>query len=147
MQCPSIGAKNQHQHGHPYHEMISNLYRLVQSLAHSMGLHNYTCQESHSTAPSPPHSTKTLSLKKALKELFPVAAKWNNLGIMLGIDKSELDMITKETLSNPHDCLREMLSIWLKSLDPLPTWSVLTEALEDIGERQLAVSLKSQFCS
>jgi hypothetical protein len=65
---------------------------------------------------------------------------------MLGINKTTLDVITKE-MSNPRDCLREMLSVWLKSVDPPPTWSVLIEALEDIGERQLAISLKSQFYS
>ena len=115
-----------------------------------MGLHNHTCQELQSThqgaVSNPPHPTKTPSLKDALKGLYPIAAEWNNLGIMLGINKNTLDMITKE-MSNPRDCLREMLSVWLKSVDPLPTWSMLIEALEDIEERQLATSLKSQFHS
>ena len=43
-----------------------------------------------------------------------VAAKWKDLGISLGIRLSDLDAILS---TNPHsasDCLREMLSLWLK---------------------------------
>ena len=141
VQCPLC-----HYTGLPYHEMICSLHRLAQSL----GCHKHSCQELQSTYQGEvsigPHTTKTLSLKNALKGLYPIAAEWNNLGIMLGINKTTLDVIAKE-MSNPRDCLREMLSVWLKSVDPLPTWSVLIEALEDIGERQLAISLKSQFYS
>ena len=151
VQRSDILAKNQQHTGaiHTFQELLCNLHELVQSLAHNVGLRNHTCQELQSTQQGGGdsnllHPTKTPSLKNALKGLYPIAAEWKNLGIMLGIEKSTLDMITKET-SNPRDCLREMLSVWLKSVDPPPTWSMLTGAVEDIGERQLAASLKSFY--
>ena len=151
VQRSDILAKDQQHTGaiHTFQELLCNLHELVQSLAHNVGLRNHTCQELQSTQQGGGdsnllHPTKTPSLKNALKGLYPIAAEWKNLGIMLGIEKSTLDMITKET-SNPRDCLREMLSVWLKSVDPPPTWSMLTGAVEDIGERQLAASLKSFY--
>ena len=43
-----------------------------------------------------------------------VAAKWKDLGISLGIRLSELNVILSANPHSPSDCLREMLSLWLK---------------------------------
>ena len=47
-----------------------------------------------------------------------------------------------------NKCLLEMLTVWLQSTDPPPTWSVLTEALESplVGERLLAQQLRDKYC-
>ena len=51
----------------------------------------------------------------------------------------ELDAI-KAAHSDLGDCLVEMIKLWLKSIDPPPTWEALGEALasKPIGEAELA---------
>ena len=46
--------------------------------------------------------------------------------------------------STPGDCLIEMLTLWLKQVDPLPTWSALITALQQppIGLQQLAEQIE-----
>ena len=56
----------------------------------------------------------TPSLRDLLKELKLVASKWENLGIMLGIDSGILDNISSDNPKSCDSCLREMLKVWLK---------------------------------
>ena len=41
-----------------------------------------------------------------------LVARWKDLGISLGI--SDLDAILSANPQSPSDCLREMLTLWLK---------------------------------
>ena len=50
-------------------------------------------------------------VRTAVKHL---AAKWMDLGITLGILKCDLDAIPSHCITSPSDCLREMLTLWLK---------------------------------
>ena len=59
----------------------------------------------------------TPSLRDLLKELKLVASKWENLGIMLGIDSGFLDNISADNPKNCDNCLREMLKVWLKQVE------------------------------
>ena len=43
-----------------------------------------------------------------------LAARWQDLGISLGISSSDLDAILSANPQFPSDCLREMLTLWLK---------------------------------
>ena len=45
--------------------------------------------------------------------------------------------------------LLEMLTIWLKSTNPPPTWTILTEALASppVGEGLLAQQLRDKYCA
>ena len=47
-------------------------------------------------------------VKSAVADL---AVRWKDLGISLGIRKNKLDEIQ---LPFPHECLREMLALWLE---------------------------------
>ena len=87
-------------------------------------------------------------LKDLLKELSKkVAAKWHNLGIMLDIDDGELSKVKLDNADNCDDCLREMLNIWLKKVDPKPLWSSMADALDDLGEESLAEHIRKTYCS
>ena len=68
-------------------------------------------------------------LKDAFEKLLPLAAHWNNIGILLGIK----DNVLKEIKHNERqglDCLREMLSVWLKIDNPPPTWNNLADTVK-----------------
>ena len=87
-------------------------------------------------------------LKDLLKELNKkVAAKWHNLGIMLEIDDGELSKVKSDNAGNCDDCLREMLKIWLKKIDPKPSWSSMAEVLKDLGEESFAEHIRKTYCS
>ena len=79
----------------------------------------------------------------------PVRANWKNIGIELNIDMGTLNAIETRQNSDPDKCLPEMLDIWLKQVDPLPSWESLAEALESppIGEGHLAQQiLREKYC-
>lgn len=74
-------------------------------------------------------SGDTPKLKDAFEKLLPVAADWNNIGVLLGIRDNTLREI-KHNERHRYDCLREMLSEWLKTDNPPPTWNSLADAVK-----------------
>ena len=72
-------------------------------------------------------------LKDTLKELLPLAMDWKTIGTLLEIKKSILDKIRADE-DGVRDCLQEMLSEWLKQVDPPPTWAALADAVETVDE-------------
>ena len=71
--------------------------------------------------------------------------KWENIGILLGLDPGELENIKTQENSKPESRLREMFKLWLKKVDPLPTWSAVVDALESLEERGLAKQLQEKY--
>ena len=72
-------------------------------------------------------------LKDIFKELFPVATHWKTIGTLLGIPEHLLKNIESNE-KRVDERLREMLSEWLKLIDPPPTWTALAEAVEVIDK-------------
>ena len=83
-------------------------------------------------------------LRVVMKELNDVRAKWNNIGVQLGVSVGTLDAIKKQ-YSDPSDCLRETLTAWLKS--STPGWTNIVDALKVVGEARLAAELEHTYCS
>ena len=68
-------------------------------------------------------------LPNLMERLHPVRAKWYNLGLQLEISVGDLEAIQQEH-RRAEDCLREMLVKWLKRVNPLPTETLLSAALQ-----------------
>lgn len=74
-------------------------------------------------------------------DLTQVAAKWNHLGIQLGV----------ENLENINDgfsssmCLQLVVTEWLRNGPKPATREVLEEAIANIGHKRLASSLSSEL--
>ena len=83
-------------------------------------------------------------LRVVMKELNDVCAKWNNIGVQLGVKVGRLKAIEKQ-YSDPSDCLRETLREWLTNLSA-PTWTNVVDALNVVGEAVLAANLKQKYC-
>ena len=82
-----------------------------------------------------------------MKALYhTVADKWKLIVIHLHIPMATLKIICTEHQNDPNQCLIGMLEVWLKIEDPLPTWSAITEAVEFLGENQLARELREKYC-
>ena len=84
-------------------------------------------------------------LKDLIKELLTKASdKWENIGILLGIEPGRLNGIkASENLS--QNCLREMLKIWLNRVSPPPSWAAIADAVELLGDQRLANHLRTKY--
>ena len=66
-------------------------------------------------------------------KLLPLATHWNTIGTLLGVSKPTLDKIMSDKKC-ANDCLQEMLSEWLKQIDPPPSWAALAVAVEMVNQ-------------
>lgn len=65
--------------------------------------------------------------------MLPLTSDWYNIGVLLGIKEHVLTKIEADKPS-VRDCLREMISEWLKQVDPPATWEALADAVEAFDE-------------
>ena len=85
------------------------------------------------------------TLKLLQRELNnSVASKWEDIGIQLDIDDGQLRNIKADNNGDSTSCLREMLRVWLKRARPTPSWEEVGEALECLGEQNLAEKLRNK---
>ena len=97
------------------------------------------CNLGIATAPTP-------DMKDLMDALYhTVADKWEHIGIYLDLPMATLMTIATEHLGNPHMCLIGMLEVWLKRLDPPPTWSAIIEAVEFLWEQKLGKELRNKY--
>ena len=86
-------------------------------------------------------------LKSLHSELHPVSDKWFSLGVQLHVPIGTLRCIRND-IRTVAECLLEMLTVWLKQINPPPTWNNLIKALESppVGEGLLAQQLRDKYC-
>ena len=86
-------------------------------------------------------------LKTVKKAVWSARTRWKDIGLELDIIQTDLDAIEAVHRSDIGRCLTEMLALWLKQVDPPPTWTAMVAALQDptIGEGELAKELESKF--
>jgi hypothetical protein len=87
-------------------------------------------------------------LNVLFKELCQkVADKWENIGLLLDIEEGRLSKVKSDNNNISDNCLREMLKIWTKKVDPKPSWSSMADALIVLGEESLAGDIRTTYCS
>ena len=70
-------------------------------------------------------------LKDLFRQLYPLAAHWENIGCLLGIQQHALNRINRDKES-VHDRLQVMLFEYLNQVDPSPTWKNIIDAVDII---------------
>ena len=87
------------------------------------------------------------SLKIVRGALWDVRSKWESIGIELSISKYDIEAIKKDRGNDVGDCLVEIISKYLKRVNPEPSWNSIVCALEAkaVGETQLAQELKRKY--
>ena len=70
-----------------------------------------------------------------VEAVYDVAAKWEPLGHALRIRPAELTTLSAKHHSDPNECLRGMLSLWLRQsydtkLYGEPSWRLLCRAID-----------------
>lgn len=89
------------------------------------------------------------NLSKVLNLLLEVSIKWFNLGLQLGLKERDLKVIEQDHAKDGVEvCLREMLSLWLKMINPHPTWEGLVAALKkpSVLFSRLAKKIEDEYC-
>ena len=86
-------------------------------------------------------------LKKVLDALWEARTKWFHIGIQLDMKTSDLKVIKKD-YDEADLCFTEMLTDWLKRMNPPPTWEALVDALKSrtVGYEQLADTILKTHC-
>ena len=96
--------------------------------------------------PSQPEVTKPPKFTTLLRELSSeVSADWEDIGIGLELKQGDLSAI-KSDHHESKKCFREMMKLWLKQVDPPPTWSAIIEAIEVFEYESLADDLRKKYC-
>ena len=91
-------------------------------------------------------SNATPTLPPVLKLVSPLSSQWKTLGTYLQVDQGKLKEIEVDYRGVSSDCLREMLSEWLKSDLPCPTWEMLAEEVECI-DQTIAEKIRNLYCN
>ena len=83
------------------------------------------------------------NLSKVRNVIWDAKTEWYDLGLELNLSESTLQTIKKDNPTDVKACFREMLSKWLKMVDPLPSWEGLLEALKKpcVGHKNLAMKI------
>ena len=89
---------------------------------------------------------KPIKLNEAYEDLVGISHKWHDLGLRLELKEGTLKAIESNYPKNSQDCLREMLSTWLK-VEPRASWRTLCAALRSrtVGEEKLAGDLVAKY--
>ena len=93
-----------------------------------------------------PEVTSPLKISVLLKELLSkVSADWENIGLILELKEGQLSAIRNDYRES-NKCFREMLKLWLKQVEPHPTWSAIIEAIDILQYESLAKELRKKYC-
>ena len=89
---------------------------------------------------------KPIKLIEAYEDLVGISHKWHDIGLRLELEEGTLKAIESDYPKNAQDCLREMLSTWLK-VEPRATWRTLCAALcsRTVGEEKLASNMLAKY--
>ena len=87
------------------------------------------------------------NLKDIQDLVWDARTKWSNLGLELGIKITDLEVIEQKSRSDIDTCFKKMLLMWLRMVDPLPSWESLISALgkSSVGRKDMAESIRKKF--
>ena len=79
-------------------------------------------------------------LPELLSLLHCVRAKWESIATQLGLSQGDIEAIGRKKFHDPDDCLKEVITLWLRGVNPVPTREQLARALQSppVGREDLA---------
>ena len=89
----------------------------------------------------------TDNIKDVQGLVWNARTKWSNLGLELGINVTDLEVIEKDNRSDVDTCFKKMLLMWLKMVNPLPSWEGLVSALgkSSVGRKDIAEQIQKKY--
>lgn len=87
------------------------------------------------------------NLAKVRNLLWDASPDWFDLGLELGINQTSLRIIGHDNHDVVKRCFTDMLSEWLKMIDPLPSWEALISALRQpsVGRKDVAKVVEKEI--
>ena len=76
-----------------------------------------------------------------------VPSSWKMIGIKLKLPVGPLNSIAVKHQQDPQKCMVDMLELWLKRVDPPPSWNAVIDAVQFLGEEKLALELTEKYLS
>ena len=84
-----------------------------------------------------------------MKELYgTISDKWEEFGLTLNIGVDKVNQIKTDNHNNCRSCMRELLKVYVKRIDPAPSWEAVVEAIEALRLDELvtiATHLRSKY--
>ena len=79
-------------------------------------------------------------LPELLRLLHCVRAKWESIATQLGLSQGDIEAIALKRSHDPDDCLKEVITLWLRGVDPVPTREQLARVLQSppVGREDIA---------
>ena len=79
-------------------------------------------------------------LPELLRILHCVRAKWESIATQLGLSQGDIEAIGRKKFHDPDDCLKEVITLWLRGVDPVPTREQLAGVLQSppVGREDIA---------
>lgn len=90
------------------------------------------------------YSHKTLKLSEVFKLLLPMASQWQEIAVLLEIPHFETEMIKQEN-ARVKGCLLAMVTKWFKQANPRPSWNMLAQAVEALGNQAMAEDIRKKY--
>ena len=86
-------------------------------------------------------------LKTVRKAVWGARTKWMDIGLELDLDITDLNAIELTHRGDIGRCFIDMLTLWLKQVDPPPIWSTMVAALQEpiIGFGNLAEQVEGIY--
>ena len=89
-------------------------------------------------------------LRDVRSAVADLAGRWQDLGVSLGIRPGDLEAIISISAHSPSDCLRKVLTLWLRKsykvwTSPIPTLSPVWQGESVAGGKLKAFSPLTQF--
>ena len=89
------------------------------------------------------------NLKDVQDLVWDIRTKWSNLGLELGIKIADLEVIEKNNSNDVDTCFKKMLLMWLRMVDPFPSWEGLVSALgkSSVGRKDIAEKIRDSIAT
>ena len=89
------------------------------------------------------------NLKDVQDLVWDARTKWSNLGLELGIKIGDLEVIEQNCKSDVETCFKKMLLMWLRMVDPFPSWEGLISALgkSSVGRNDIAEKIRDSIAT
>ena len=83
------------------------------------------------------------NFRDVFNKVWKASASWYSLGIQLGMEISQLDVINLDNRNDTGSCFREMINLWLRQENP--NWQDMISALrhESVNQNQLATLIQT----
>ena len=93
-----------------------------------------------------PTKSKEPEMRDLMNDVASViTAKWEDMGIQLGLEQNDLDTIKKDSINVSHTCFQNVFALWKQKQCSEYSWTTIYTALTSMNEHCLASTIKEKY--